>query len=165
MLHLRLVVNLFVFIRRAIAWQEAVPIPLAFGVYTIGYALMAAPRPAPFDAWDILGCALFLVGTAFHTSAELGRHLWKAHPEYRGHLYAQGAFHYIRHPNYTGDVLWVGGIAVITHNPWAVIVPVVLLLFFAFGNGPMLDAYLAQRYSEEYVAWRHRSWSLIPFVF
>lgn len=163
-LFVRLVVNLFWIVRRVIPWPEALPIPLAFGVYTVGFALMAAARPAPLGAWDIIGILLFLGGTALHTTAEVGRHRWRGRPENRGRLYTEGAFRRLRHPNYSADVIWVAGLALLSHNVYAAIVPAVLLVFFAFGNAPLLDRHLAQHYGETYSEWRRKSWSLIPFV-
>jgi len=164
-LYLRLGLTVFWFVRRAIPWQEASFIPLAVAIYTIGFALMASTRALPPGAWDWFAAALFLAGSALNTCGEWGRHRFKSRGAHRGHLYTDGAFRFIRHPNYLGDVLWVAGIAILSGNPWAAIVPVVLLAFFAFGNAPMLDRHLAEHYGDEFKQWHDRSWSLIPFVY
>lgn len=160
----RLFATQFVFLKRAIPWPESFSIVLAFALYLLGFPLLARPASVPFGALEIAGIALFLAGSFLNTFSEYQRHRWKARPENRGRLYTGGLFSASIHINYFGDLLWVGGYACVTHNAYAFLVPAFLFAFFYFFNGPKLDAYLRERYGDDFSAYERRTKRLIPFV-
>jgi steroid 5-alpha reductase family enzyme len=100
-----------------------------------------------------------------NTWAEYTRHLWKQQPKNRGRLYSGGLFRLCRHPNYLGDLLSFSGLALIVGRWIAGAIPAIMLLGFIFGNIPMLDAHLAERYGAEFAAYARRTRKLIPFVY
>lgn len=160
----RFLLTLFVFLKRRIPWEESVSVPMAFGLYLLGFPLMARPASQPANALELAGCALFAVGSFLNTYSELQRHRFKAKPEHRGVLFTGGLFSASMHVNYFGDLLWVLGYALVTHNPWALLVPAFLFGFFYFFNIPKLDRYLAEHYGEAFTAYAARTKRFIPFV-
>lgn len=150
-------------LRRAIGWEEALTIPLAFALYYIGFALLGGTSPVRVDALDGLALGLFITGSCINTGSEILRDRWKRQPEHRGRLYTGGLFRYSRHANYFGDLVWVSGWALLTRNPWATLVPILLFLFFYFYNAPQLDRHLESKYPE-FAEYRRTTRSLIPFV-
>ena len=160
----RFLLTLFVFLRRRIPWEETISVPLAFALYLLGMPLMAAPATVPFGALELVGIALFAAGSFLNTFSEYQRHRFKAREDNRGKLYTGGLFAISMHVNYFGDLLWAGGIACVAHEAWAALVPALLFVFFYFFNIPKLDAYLRERYGEDFVAYEGRTKKLIPFV-
>ncbi len=163
--HLRMTLTLFVFLRRAIGWEEALSVPMAFAIYFLGFALLGRGEPAPVGALGYAGAALFVIGSATNTLSESLRHRWKRDPAHRGKLYTGGLFRYAVHINYFGDLLWVLGLACIAANPWGFAIPVALFCFFAFYNAPMLDRHLEERYGDAFRSYREKTARLLPFVF
>lgn len=160
----RFLLTLFVFIERAIPWEETLSVPMAFGLYLLGFPLMARSASVPFGAVELGGVVLFLVGSFLNTFSEHQRRRWKARAENRGKLYTRGLFSASMHVNYFGDLLWVTGYACVTHNAYAFLVPAFLFAFFYYFNVPKLDAYLRDRYGEQFSAYERRTKKLIPFV-
>ncbi len=160
----RFLLTMLVFLRRRISWEEALSVPFAFGLYLLGFPLMARPASVPFGALEIVGIVIFVGGSFLNTYSEYQRHRWKARAENRGRLYTRGLFAYAMHINYFGDLAWVTGYACVTRNVYAFLVPAFLFAFFYFWNVPKLDAYLKQRYGEDFSAYERRTKRLIPFV-
>ena len=161
----RAAVTVFVFVKRKIPWWEA-----AWGGGLIGFVLYAflsdgLRSSEPIGFVDALGALLYLTGSYLGTGSEYSRHVWKARPENRGHLYTEGLFQYSRHINYFGDLLLFGGFAVLTHQVWAGIVPLIMGLNFVLILIPAHDAYLASRYGTEFDDYARRTKKLIPLVY
>lgn len=160
----RFLLTLFVFLKRKIPWEETISVPGAFALYLLGFPLMARGAATSFGALELAGIVLFLVGSFLNTFSEHQRHRFKARAEHRGKLYTGGLFGMSMHVNYFGDLLWVCGYACVTHNPYAFLVPAFLFAFFYFFNIPKLDAYLRERYGDDFAAYERRTKKLIPFV-
>lgn len=161
----RITLMMLVFLKRRIPVEEAIGVPLAFGAYFVGFSLFALRTPGPLGVAGILGIVLFVLGSFFNTGSELQRHLWKRHPENRGHIYTGGLFSWSMHINYFGDVLWVSGYALVSGNPWAALVPIALFCMFAFYNAPKLDRHLAEHYGAEFEAYARSTRKLVPFIY
>lgn len=162
---LRLAYTMIFLLKRKIAWEESVSVPLAFAVYFIGFPLFALPAAESLDGLDWLAVALFIIGCVLNTGGEILRDRWKKHPENKGKIYTEGFFRYSRHINYFGDVLWVTAYALVTKNWYAAIIPVLLFCFFAFYNAPKLDQYLKQKYGDGYEEYAENTKMLIPFIY
>lgn len=156
---------MLVLLARQIPVEEAVSIPVAFGVYYVGFAVMALRDPTPIGWIAGIGICLFAGGSVINTGSEVQRHLWKRHPEHRGHLYRGGMFAWSMHVNYLGDVLWVSGYALVTGNPWAALVPIGLFCFFAFYNVPKLDQHLRAHYGAELDDYAAHTRKLVPWLY
>ena len=162
---LRMSFMMLVFLHRRIPLDEAVSVPIAFALYYVGFALMVLRSPAPLGVAGLVGIVLFALGSFLNTGAELQRHLWKKHPENKGKLYTHGLFGWSMHINYFGDVLWVGGYALVTGNPWAALVPALLFCMFAFYNAPKLDAHLKEHYGADFDRYAAATARIIPWIF
>ena len=162
---LRILFTMTFLLKRGMNWDEAGGIPFAFFLYFVVYGILARLTDST-PGWAVyLGVALFIGGSVLNTGSELARHFWKKKPEHKGKLYTTGAFGLARHINYTGDILWIAGMALITGNWFSCIVVVLMFCFFAFFNGPMLDRYLASKYGSQYDEWAKSTRSLIPGIF
>ncbi len=155
---------MFRLMKRNIPWTESLSVPFAFAIYYVGFALFVLPSRAPLDSFDGLAILIYAFGSYLNTAGELGRDRFKQRPENRGKLYTGGLFAWSMHINFVGDILWVCAFAMVSRNPWAALVPVLLTLFFVFVNVPALDAYLADQYGEDFAAYQKRTKRLIPFV-
>jgi len=160
----RMSVTLFHLMRRAMPWQEALTLPFAFALYYLGFALLVLPSTAPLDAWDGLAVLLFATGGVLNTGSELARARFKADTAHAGQLYTSGLFSLSMHINFFGDVVWIAAYAMVARTPWAWLIPLFTLSFFAFYNVPMLDRHLAAHYGAQFDAYRARTKRLIPFV-
>jgi steroid 5-alpha reductase family enzyme len=160
----RFFATLFVFVERRIPWGEAFNIPFAFALYLLGFPLLAKPADVRFGALEVLGVALFAVGSFINTYSEHQRRRFKRRPENEGKLFTGGLFALSLHPNYFGDLLWVSGYACVTHNAFAGLIPAFLFCFFYFFNIPKLDRHLREHYGKAFADYERRTKRLIPFV-
>ncbi len=162
---LRLTYTMAFLLKRKIAWEESISIPLAFALYYVGYPLFVLSTSKPIDGLDYLAIALFVTGSIINSGGEILRNQWKKKPENQGKIYTQGFFKYSRHMNYFGDLLWVSAYALMTKNVWSITIPVFLFCFFAFYNAPKLDSYLKEKYGKDYEAYAKKTKMLIPFIY
>lgn len=162
---LRIAFAMFVLVKRTIPWEECFGVPMDFATYYVGFALFVLPTSIPIHLVDGIGMVLFLSGSVLNTVSEVQRHIWKKNQSAKGGLYTGGLFAYSRHINYFGDILWVSAFAILTGNWYAASIPLLLFGFFAFFNAPKLDAYLAQKYGEEFKRYAARTPMLIQFLY
>ncbi len=164
-LWVRLTMTGFVFLKRRFGWEECLSVIGAVAFYQFGFALLGIATSSPLSAVDLVSVGLFGLGSVFNTGAEFQRKRFKDNPENDGKLYTQGLFSVVRHPNYLGDVLWALGWALMTRNVWALLIPVVAAVGFAFFFIPQLSAYLSQRYDKQFESWAKRTKRLIPYIY
>ena len=162
---LRLGYMMFFLLKRKIPWEESISVPFAFSLYYIGFSLFVLPTTKPVDGVDISAILLFVAGCVLNSRGEILRTRWKKNPANKGKIYTEGFFHYARHINYFGDILWVSAYAVLTRNYYALTIPVFLFCFFAFYNAPKLDKYLREKYRAQYSEYARKTKMLIPFIY
>ena len=160
----RMMFTLFAFVKRRLPWEEAAAVPTAFLIYYLGFILLGLEQAAPVGGLEVAGILLFVLGSFLNSFAELQRERWKRQPSHGGKLFTGGLFSLSMHVNYFGDVLWVTGYALVTHNWYSALIPVYLFSFFYFYNIPMLDKHLAEHYGEQFEEYRKKTKRLIPFV-
>lgn len=156
--------TLFYLMKRTMPWDEAFSIPIAFGLYYIGFSFLGYSNPSPLGILDFLGIILFVFGSFLNTFSELQRDKWKKDPAHQGKLYTEGLFHYSMHINFFGDVVWVAGAALITGNAYSGLIVIFLFCFFWFYNIPMLDKHLANKYGSEFQKYQKATKRFVPFV-
>lgn len=161
----RLAYMIIFLLKRKIPWEESISVPFAFAVYFIGFPLFVLSVSAPIDGLDYFAIILFVIGCTLNTGGEFMRANWKKNPAHIGKIYTGGFFKYARHINYFGDILWVTAYALITKNPYASIIPVLLFCLFAFYNAPKLDKYLRSKYGKGYDEYAENTKMLIPYIF
>lgn len=157
--------TLFTFVQRRVPWWEAAWGGSLIGVVLFVYLRDGLRAPQPLTAVDALALALYLAGSYFGTASEWSRHRWKSITENRGHLYTGGLFRHSRHINYFGDLLLFLGFGLLTRELWTVMVPLAMGLNFVLVIIPAHDAYLAERYGDEFAAHARTTRTLIPFVY
>lgn len=162
---LRITFAMFVFIKRRIPFEETISIPFAFALYYIGFAIFGYGSNAPVGIIDYAGIAIFLFGSYLNSFSECQRYIWKKDPENKGKIYTLKLFKYSMHINYFGDLLWVIGYTILTHNIYSVWIPVFLYFFFAYFNIPKLDKYLKEKYKEQFSDYKKQTKKFIPFIY
>ncbi|UIF28268.1 DUF1295 domain-containing protein [Levilactobacillus brevis] len=147
-----------------IGWSEAIGNSLAFALYYLGFPLLLIYGGHFIPVTYALGLLCFIGGSVINTTAELLRKPFKADPNNAGKLYRGGLFKYAIHINYFGDVLWVLGCALLVGNPYALLIPLMLLALFVFSYIPTADKYLADKYGAAFIAYQRDTKELIPFI-
>lgn len=165
LLWIRMTMAMFVLLERKLGWGEAGAVLSALALYQLAFALLGGLSDAPIGWLDWTGVAVFLLGSCLNTGSECQRRRFKRKPENQGKLYTRGLFGLARHINYTGDVLWAAGWAMVTHNQWAGLVPLALLLTFAYVFVPDLTRHLSGKYGAEFQEWVKKTKKLIPLVY
>lgn len=161
----RMLLTMFYLLSREIPWEEAFSIPVAFALYYVGYALLGYQARASMGWLDWFGIALFILGSFTNTYSELQRKAWKQDPAHKGQIYTAGLFRYSMHINFFGDLVWVVGYAILTRNPYSILIPLLLFSLFAFYNIPALDKHLAEHYGGQFVEFSQKTKKFIPFVY
>eukprot|EP00929_Paragymnodinium_shiwhaense_P053754 TRINITY_DN26926_c0_g1_i6.p1 TRINITY_DN26926_c0_g1~~TRINITY_DN26926_c0_g1_i6.p1 ORF type:complete len:211 (-),score=10.21 TRINITY_DN26926_c0_g1_i6:101-733(-) len=113
---------------------------------------------------DVLGAVLFLGGSLYSLSYEVGRFRWKKLEENKGKLHTQGLAKHCIHPNYFGDLFTYSGWALAAGTTCALSVPAGMVWSFVLFVCPNSDAYLGQRYWKEFPAYAETTATLIPGV-
>jgi len=114
---------------------------------------------------DALGVVLFLFGSGYSLSYEMHRFWWKARPENKGKLHTIGLAALSIHPNYFGDFFAYTGWALVSGSYCTLSTVLWQPLCFLVMVIPNSDAYLAQRYPDEFPAYAANTATLFPFIF
>jgi protein-S-isoprenylcysteine O-methyltransferase Ste14 len=157
--------TLLVFVKRKIPWWEASWGGSIIGVVLFFFLLGGLRAPEPMGPLDLVGILVYLAGSYLGTASEHQRHVWKARPENKGHIYTQGLFRHSRHINYFGDLLLFAGLALLTRQAWTGIVPLAMGLNFVFVIIPAHDAYLTAHYGGEFEQYAGRTPRLVPLLY
>ncbi len=111
----------FIFLRRRMAWGEALTILVWVAFIHVWFALLGRSSKEPLGVLDVFSIALFLCGSYLNTGSEYARSKWKGRPENVGRLYTEGLFRWSRHINYfaeiAGKAVFVG-LRQVDHRSW-----------------------------------------------
>ncbi|MEZ7197514.1 DUF1295 domain-containing protein [Pseudodesulfovibrio karagichevae] len=166
---LRHAVTLFYLLARRVDWPEVFGLLAFIGLIEVGMLLAGGglfrETPPLFRPLDWFALALLLVGSWLNTASETQRKLWKRDPANRGHCYTGGLFKYSMHINYFGDTVMFTGWALLTAVPWALVLPALMAAMFVGYHIPALDAYLAERYPDDFPAYARTTRKFIPFLY
>jgi len=113
---------------------------------------------------DAVGFALFAFGSVYSLWYEVHRFKWKKDSGNKGRLHMVGLARYCIHPNYFGDLFTYTGWAICVGTTCALSVPLMMVWTFVYLVNPNSDAYLAERYSQEWPAYATQTATLIPGV-
>lgn len=162
-------VTLFVLLQRKVIWSEALGLVGFMLFFEVGLCILATgltrATPLPLAWLDGVAIALVLVGSYLNTFSELQRKWWKQDPNHKGRCYTEGLFRYSMHINYFGDCVMFTGWCLLTGVLWTLILPAMMTAMFIFYHIPGLDAYLEERYGDEFRAYASKTKKLIPFVY
>ena len=165
MMYIRMNLTTFHLLKRKINIDEFFGVIIAYATYQIGFVLLGGWNTTGFGMLDYLGILLFIIGSYLNTYSEFQRRRFKKDPKNKGKLYTLGLFQFSRHINYFGDICWVIGWAIVTHNIWSIFIPILLTLGFIFLFIPELSRYLETNYADEYLDWKKETKKLIPFIY
>ena len=165
MMYIRMNLTTFHLLKRKINIDEFFGVIIAYVTYQIGFVLLGGWNTTGFGMLDYLGILLFIIGSYLNTYSEFQRRRFKKDPNNKGKLYTLGLFQFSRHINYFGDMCWVIGWAIVTHNIWSIFIPILLTLGFIFLFIPELSRYLETNYADEYLDWKKETKKLIPFIY
>lgn len=157
--------TLFAYVKRAIPWWEAAWGGSLIGCVLFAFLLLGLRHPQPLGWTDAGALLLYAAGSYLGTASERARDAWKTRAGNAGHLYTEGLFRCSRHINYFGDLLVFGGFGLLTRQPWTVAVPLAMSVNFALVIIPAHDAYLLERYGDEFEAYAQRTKKLIPLLY
>lgn len=163
--YIRILFTWYVFLKRGVSWSETLTIAIWILCIYLFLAGEGGTNPAPWSATTSIGVALFATGSWMNTYAEHARNVWKQQPANHGHLYTEGLFRYVRHPNYLGDLLSFSGLCFIAGRWLTAIIPAIMLLGFVFASIPALDAHLHKRYGSTFDNYARHTRKLIPFLY
>ena len=162
-------VTLFWLLARRVGWGEVLGLSVFFGLFEIGLVVVGGglfrEHPVPWGAIDVCGVLLVLAGSALNSGSEIQRKLWKQNAANRGHCYTGGLFRYSMHINYFGDIVLFTGWALLSASLWTLALPALMAYMFITIHIPGLDAYLAERYGEEFREYAARTKKLVPLIY
>ena len=113
---------------------------------------------------ETFALALYCFGSSYSLSYELHRFWWKAQPENEGRLHTTGLARYCVHPNYFGDFFTFLGWGMAAGTLCAMSFAPMSLHWVIFMLIPNSEAYLAQKYPDEFSFYLARTAPLIPGV-
>lgn len=161
--------TLFYLLVRKVTWSEALGLAFFMLFIELGLCLLGCgitqASAAPVGPIEVFAVFLLLLGSLLNSLSELQRKWWKAHPENKGHCYTGGLFGLATHINYSGDVVMFSGWALLSATWWTLVLPLAMAAGFVFVHIPGLDAYLSERYGEEFRSYAARTKKLVPFLY
>ncbi|XP_021720093.1 protein-S-isoprenylcysteine O-methyltransferase B-like [Chenopodium quinoa] len=135
--------------------------------YLVEYSFF--PRLKEFWWLSNLGLVLVVIGEIIRKMAILtaGRsftHLIKIQHEEHHKLITHGIYRFVRHPGYTGFLIWSVGTQIILINPISTIAFALVVWRFFAGRIPYEENYLRRFFGNDYGQYAQRVPSGIPFV-
>ncbi len=131
--------------------------------WVIGWLLISGTSnpsyPLPEHAWFTLCIALCLLGCVIVFAADTQKYV-QLHAA-RG-LITTGMFRYIRHPNYLGEMMIYGSLALMAWH-WLAFVIIGYYWSCMFAVNMVMKEASMSRYAE-WAAYKKRSWWLVPFI-
>jgi steroid 5-alpha reductase family enzyme len=133
-----------------------------------GYCLpfyFGAQRTSPLGLTDGVAVAVYVLGTFIHFGSDYQKQRFKARAGDKGTLLVTGFWALCRHPNYFGDFLIYMAFALIGGSAWGWIAPALNFMQYRFDAIPKSERWAAERYGEQWEAYRQRVKMFIPYVY
>lgn len=144
-------------------------IAMIFSVFE--YLLEISLFPSLKEYWWIsnTGLAMVVIGeiirkTAIITAGRSFTHLIKIRREEHHKLVTHGVYRFVRHPSYTGFLIWSIGTQIMLVNPFCSVAFAVVVWHFFSGRIPYEEYYLRQFFGADYDDYARRVPSGVPFV-
>ncbi|KFK25194.1 protein-s-isoprenylcysteine o-methyltransferase b [Arabis alpina] len=144
---------------------------LAMLVSVLEYIVEIVLFPGMKQHWWIsnLGLVMIVFGeiirkTAIITAGRSFTHLIKIRHEEHHRLVTEGVYRIMRHPSYSGFLIWSVGTQVMLCNPVSAIAFAFVVWRFFAERIPYEEHYLMQFFGTEYVEYAQRVPSGVPFV-
>jgi steroid 5-alpha reductase family enzyme len=156
------------------AWYSLTHVFLSLGAASgvaISFPLFLAqrtPEPAQLGALAIAGVALYAIGLALETVADIQLAQFKRDPAHGNQVMQAGLWRYTRHPNYFGETLvWTGMFLIALETPWgwlAIVCPLTLLwiLLGPLGIG-LVERRMRKKRPEAFADYARRTSAFVPW--
>lgn len=137
----------------------------------IGFMLRNNPSYA--TNWYFVGLGIWFIGLVLESVADYQKFTFKQKQENRNRFIASGLWKYVRHPNYTGEILvWTGltlaAAPYLVGWQWvALISPIWIFILLRYISGvPLLENRARKKYGhlDAYQSYLDSSWLLFPGV-
>ena len=120
-----------------------------------------------FGWLNVVGLALFVPGIIIYSTSRLalGNFFSKRLNLIEGHkLVTHGIYKYVRHPSYTGSILFWLGFTLLFNSilGFAAMLPLVILILIRI---PFEEKMLINRFGLQYIEYVKRTKKLIPYVY
>ncbi len=122
----------------------------------------------PHITFTVAGCLLMAGGFCMRAVAmrTLGKFFTRTlQMREEQHVISHGIYRFIRHPGYLGDILLFGGSAVATANCMTTVIILAVFIPTFARRIATEERMLTETFGNEYLAYKTKSWRLIPFVF
>ncbi len=166
---LRHLVTLFVLLKRRVSIAEVLGLSMFMAIFEIGFLLLGAGvfsgNATNIGALDWFAASLVLIGSFLNTGSEIQRWRWKKKPSSKDQCYTGGLFGYSMHINYFGDVVLFSGWALLTSSFLASSIPIFMTVSFVLFHIPTLDAYLLERYGDQFRTYAAKTAKFVPFIY
>ncbi|MBP1640366.1 MAG: hypothetical protein H6Q17_1949 [Bacteroidetes bacterium] len=163
--YIRLVICLFVFVKRKVGWLEGCVVGALYGFLVYMFSYWGNLHTHPSLIIEITGVTFFIFGSLINSLSDYQRYVWKKKPENKGRIYTQGLFKYAMHINFWGDTVMFAGYALVTENLMSFIPVAAIALNFVLIQIPQLDNYLRKRYGADFVEYARKTKKYIPFIY
>ncbi|XP_050934971.1 protein-S-isoprenylcysteine O-methyltransferase A-like isoform X2 [Cucumis melo] len=144
---------------------------LAMILSFLEYFLEIVLCPSLKEYWWVsqTGLAMVVVGEivrklAIITAGRCFTHLIKIYHEDHHHLVTHGVYSFVRHPGYSGFLMWAVGTQIMLCNPISTIAFAVVVWHFFAERIPYEEYFLRQFFGHEYEEYANRVSSGVPFV-
>lgn len=144
---------------------------IANGTALVEYVitLYFAPTWKSHHVLSYIGISTVIIGQTLrstamvHASTNFSHAVaYRKRPSHR--LVTEGIYQYFRHPSYAGFFYWALGTQLVLQNPVSFVLFSVLLWRFFYYRTRAEEKYLIQFFGQEYVAYRGRVGTKIPFI-
>lgn len=144
---------------------------LAMFFSLVEYLVEIVMFPEWKEQWVIsnLGLAMVVIGeiiriAAIITAGQAFTHLIKIYHEEHHQLITHGIYRFIRHPGYSGFLIWSVGTQIMLCNPISTIAFAAVVWHFFAKRIPYEEFFLRQFFGTPYVEYSRRVVSGVPFV-
>jgi steroid 5-alpha reductase family enzyme len=155
------------------AWYSLTHVFLSLGAASgvaIAFPLFLAQRTPepPLGLLAAAGVALFAIGLAFETTADVQLQRFLRNPGHRNQVMRDGLWRYSRHPNYFGEFLvWCGFFLIALETPWgwlAIVSPLTLayILLGPLGIG-LVERRMRKKRPEAFAEYERTTSAFIPW--
>uniref|UniRef100_A0A6M2F507 Protein-S-isoprenylcysteine O-methyltransferase n=1 Tax=Populus davidiana TaxID=266767 RepID=A0A6M2F507_9ROSI len=135
------------------------------------YVVEIALFPGLKEYWWVsnLGLVMVIIGEitrklAIVTAGQAFTHLIKVNHEEQHNLITHGVYRFVRHPSYTGFLIWSVGTQIMLCNPISTIGFAIVVWRFFSQRIPYEEFFLRQFFGSEYVEYASKTPSGVPFV-
>ena len=151
---------------RKFSWRATWGMLAITSTYQIGFPVAALGTSLPLGGWqDGAGLLLFVLGSGLSMGADLARSRAYASSEGRSGLCTTGPYTWVRHPTFLGDLGWGVGWAMLTRNPWTLLLPVAIAFLYASSAAWEEERAIERQDPAAFRRWASRTKRLVPFIY